>query len=121
MTAPSAGALSVRAVTPGQWLVPLRQALARVSPSTSLERLTVLAAQPESLLWLSAEYSSAASGAEPALEGVPVPSAPDRVVAVQARSSGRASPSARDPTLPYLGTQDGERRPRKGALLDVRA
>lgn len=132
-------------------LVPLNQALASVAPSTPLERVTVLAAEPQRMVWLRAEYAPAAGSGGVVAEIVPDSSS------VVARSSAGARADAGDPastvtpssalvpssagtssiamnvpmrarsfssrdlTLSYLDAQSSGQRTSRGALLDVLA
>jgi len=100
-------------------LLPIKQALASVAPSTALERVTVLAAEPDSMVWLRAEYAPAAADIV-AETSSPAPTALARASAFADLPARAAPTSGRDPTLSYLDAQSAQRAT-KGALLDVLA
>lgn len=106
---------------------PLRSALSAAAQTGALERLTVIAAQPDALVWLRADYqnvdeasSAAPAPTAPALAAARLPVAvrtvPAELTTARARSSVR-----RDPTQSYLDTLEGGAAWSKGALLDVLA
>lgn len=106
---------------------PLRSALSVATQTGTLERLTVIAAQPDALLWLRADYQDA----DPSSSAVPAQSAPVltaarlpvavRTVQPELTTARPRSSARRDPTQSYLDTLEGGAALSKGALLDVLA
>lgn len=117
---------------------PLRSALRAAAQSGPLERVTLLAAQPDALVWLRADYQApgsrldsedanelaAASSSTAVPAALPAPTTATASLPILQRSGElvRARTSTRrDPTEAYLATLEGGAPLSRGALLDVLA
>jgi hypothetical protein len=106
---------------PASMLDSVHRALRSAAPDGSLERVTLLAAEADAVLWLRADYSSNMPAlAEPVSDAAPAVAAVMPVPRVRPSPQRTPRPS-HDPTRPYVQALDSADALPKGTLLDVLA